>query len=119
MSNYLNRECDRIPKFRMEMTGRRGVEIWIDGVNISQGVRSVTFSAEGCEKSPVLNLSLDVGEFSFLPERNLIRNLERTGEKGTPPHRAAAGGRSLYLSDGDEHDDRHPERAAFFDPTHS
>ena len=48
-----------------------------------------------------------------------LRNLERTGEKGTPPHRAAAGGRGLYLSDGNEHDDRHPERAAFFDPTHS
>jgi len=71
MSNYLNRECDRIPKFRMEMTGRRGVEIWIDGVNISQGVRSVTFSAEGCEKSPVLNLSIDVGDFNFRPERDL------------------------------------------------
>lgn len=71
MSEYLNRECDRVPKFRMEMTGKRGVEIWIDGVNISQGVRSVTFSAEGCEKSPVLNLSLDVGDFSFLP--NVVR----------------------------------------------
>jgi len=35
MSEYLNRECDRVPKFRMEMTGKRGVEIWIDGVNIS------------------------------------------------------------------------------------
>lgn len=44
----------------------------ITGVNISQGIRSVTFSEEGCEKSPVLNLSLDVGDFSFLPERNLI-----------------------------------------------
>lgn len=73
---HLNMECDRIPKFRMEMTGRRGVEIWIDGVNISQGVRSVTFSAEGCEKSPVLNLSLDVGDFSFLPERNLVSRAE-------------------------------------------
>ena len=63
MSEYLNRECDRIPKFRMEMTGRRGVE-------------SVTFSADGCEKSPVLNLSLDVGDFSFLPERDLISRAE-------------------------------------------
>ncbi len=71
MSDYLNRECDRIPKFRMEMTGRRGVEIWIDGVNISDGVRSVTFSAEGCLKSPILNLSLDVGDFNFHPERDL------------------------------------------------
>lgn len=71
MSDYLNRECDRIPKFRMEMTGRRGVEIWIDGVNISDGVRSVTFSAEGCLKSPVLNLSLDVGDFNFHPEKDL------------------------------------------------
>lgn len=76
MSEYLNRECDRVPKFRMEMTGKRGVEIWIDGVNISQGVRSVTFSADGCEKSPVLNLSLDVGDFSFLPERDLISRAE-------------------------------------------
>lgn len=48
----------------------------ITGVNISQGIRSVTFSAEGCEKSPVLNLSLDVGDFSFLPERNLISGAE-------------------------------------------
>ena len=48
----------------------------ITGVNISQGIRSVTFSAEGCEKSSVLNLSLDVGDFSFLPERNLISGAE-------------------------------------------
>jgi len=64
MSEYLNRECDRVPKFRMEMTGKRGVEIWIDGVNISQGVRSVTFSAEGCEKSPVFfRLTLEISVF--------------------------------------------------------
>lgn len=55
---HLNMECDRLYKFRMEMTGGRDVEIWIAGVNISQVVRSVTFLAEGCEKIPGLNLSI-------------------------------------------------------------
>ena len=49
--------------------------------------------------------------------RNVQRRrdfVEGTGEKGTSPHRTAAGGRSLYLSDGNERDDGHPGKGSVF-----
>lgn len=70
---YVNQVCDSIPKLRIEMLEKRGVEIWVDGKCLRNGIRRIEFIADGCKDSPILNISMAVGDFSFEPEKDLVK----------------------------------------------
>lgn len=71
---YPNQMCDVVPKLRIEMLGRRGVGIWLEGRYMGNGISKVEFIAEGSTKSPKLNISMSVGDFRFEPAKDLIAN---------------------------------------------
>lgn len=68
---YLNRECDYIPKLRIDSTGH-STEIWLDGKHMGEGISKVEFQAEG-GGDPLLHIDINTKAFKFEPERDLVQ----------------------------------------------
>ena len=68
---YIDKECDSIPKLRIESTGHSS-ELWLGGRHMGDGISKVEFKAEGGD-DPLLHIDMNMRAFKFEPEKDLTQ----------------------------------------------
>lgn len=64
------KKCEDIPKLRLDV-GKNGVDIWLDGKYMGDGISKVDFKAEGGGE-PILHVDMNMRYFRFIPEKDLV-----------------------------------------------
>lgn len=61
---------EHVPKLRLDV-GRNGVDIWLDGKYMGDGISKVDFKAESGGE-PILHVDMNMRYFRFIPEKDLV-----------------------------------------------